>query len=203
MFKKGDIVVRKKYEHGKFKEGDIAKILEIGSQSYIVLEKDYEGFTHSGESLRLATPEELEQFKKHILKMDNKLIGYKLKSNYDKYTKAASAITSTANWEYNIPLHGIMFTHDSTNAKLLRDAGVLDLWFEPVYKEEDIIIGNTYKVEFDDKGYAKINGTKYSKSELIQALQVLELPEVKGLEVGCSGQYRIDLVTVKKILSRL
>lgn len=269
MFKKGDIVVRKKYGHGKFDEGDIAKISEVDSQSSIILEGDDFGYTHVGGSLRLATPEEkdkyekdnfpkywcikqntdqivcdwfeehndtssarlegnfiylcfdsetnratfqynndhfteitLEQFKKHILKMDNKLIGYKLKSDYAKYKTAALTITSTNSWEYKLQ-YGIIITYDSISAKLLREAGVLDLWFEPVYKEEDIIIGNTYKVEFDSKGYAKINGTNYSKYELEKASQVLELPGVKGLEVGCSGQYRIDLATIKKILSRL
>lgn len=79
-----------------------------------------------------------EQFKKYVLKEDNmenkKLIGYKLIKPY--YKKAALKICDTvANWENSLKEYDISIDQKNYINKL-QDAGVFDLWFEPVYEDE-------------------------------------------------------------------
>jgi len=78
-----------------------------------------------------------EQFKTHILKestMEKEIIGYKLVK--PEYKEVALKICNTfVNWEnslaeYDISVKQIRYVNK------LKEAGVLDLWFEPVYKEE-------------------------------------------------------------------
>lgn len=70
-----------------------------------------------------------EQFKTHVLKentMEKEIVEYKLK--FAEYIKAANAITGTS---ADYTKHG--FIPESAAYKKLKEAGVLDLWFEPVY----------------------------------------------------------------------
>ena len=242
MFKEGDIIVRNRYDHGKFNVGDICKISKVESQSSIILEGDYDRFTHSGESLRLATDEERDEYWSGLTKgtevllrrdsgdevvlvidyeqdniyfftngdayykykirkiMNKKIVGYRIKKGCEIYIPSVKLITSLLVLD---PSHkGYEIYEGGGAVEPLKKAGVLDLWFEPVYEDEPIIIGGTYKVEFVG-GYFKINGTSYQKTDLILVKNVLELTAVQSINVGCSGQYQIDLTTVNKILSRL
>jgi hypothetical protein len=86
---------------------------------------------------------EFEEFKKHIRKpMEKKIIGYKLIR--PEYKEAALHIcrimefSKCAHWD---------FTINSINSETLKKAGVLDIWFEPVYepekpKEKVVSMGN-------------------------------------------------------------
>ncbi len=86
-----------------------------------------------------------EQFKKYVLKNNNmennkQIIGYKLIK--EEYREAAYKIANTS-WFFN----GIVdFQENCYIEKNLKEAGVLDLWFEKVYEEEfkvgDWIFGN-------------------------------------------------------------
>ena len=85
----------------------------------------------------------LEEFKKHILKEEimeeKKIIGYKLVK--PEYHDAVKKITGYINWDYvNLKdekgKHYISVKFDTECYKSLRNAGVLDLWFEPVFEEE-------------------------------------------------------------------
>lgn len=85
-----------------------------------------------------------EQFEKYVLKqkeevMEKQITGYKLKKDCQQYLDAAEAIAANGlgvdfkigdNLEYYLqkPEWG-------TYKKRLEEAGVLDLWFEPVYEE--------------------------------------------------------------------
>ena len=74
-----------------------------------------------------------EQFKKYVLKeetMDKKIIGYKLIKL--EYYEAACKIGDT-NLKSRLG-ENIAIADSTTDA--LKEAGVLDLWFEPIYKEE-------------------------------------------------------------------
>jgi hypothetical protein len=75
-----------------------------------------------------------EQFKKYVLKQDNmnkEIIGYKLVK--PEYKEAILQIMKACNWS-NYPM---LDSYESSGSILkLKEAGVLDLWFEPVYKEE-------------------------------------------------------------------
>jgi hypothetical protein len=74
-----------------------------------------------------------EQFKKYVLKQDNmkEIIGYKLVK--PEYKEAILQIMKARNWS-NFPM---LDSYESSGSiKTLKEAGVLDLWFEPVYAEE-------------------------------------------------------------------
>lgn len=73
-----------------------------------------------------------EQFKTHILKestMEKEIVEYKLK--FAEYIKAANTIIGTST---DYTKSG--FIPDSVAYKKLKEAGVLDLWFEKVYAPE-------------------------------------------------------------------
>ena len=81
-----------------------------------------------------------EQFKKHVLKnedkMEKKIVGYKLIK--PEYLDAVHKIAKFAQ-SYTVPeLEALIKLNmpNSDTIELLKDAGVLDLWFEPVYEEE-------------------------------------------------------------------
>jgi len=89
--------------------------------------------------------------------MEKKIIGYKLIK--PEYKEASIAIvkplsdSSYKSWESNIIEHGWTFTSASVHANILQKAGVLDLWFEPVYegafKVGDWVITKGYHKDYD------------------------------------------------------
>lgn len=77
-----------------------------------------------------------EQFKTHILKektMEKEIIGWKLVK--PKYKEVIKKITDAENFDFEgFEINGVSsFTHVT---KKLKEAGVLDLWFEKVYAPE-------------------------------------------------------------------
>lgn len=77
-----------------------------------------------------------EQFKKYVLKTkdmeEKEIIGYKLKDN--KYAKNVKALLNAPEFDFQ-EFEDNRFKY-TIALKELRDAGVLDLWFEPVFKEK-------------------------------------------------------------------
>lgn len=76
-----------------------------------------------------------EQFQKYVLKqetMEKEIIGYKLIK--PEYEGAAAKLIYNGD-----KIHGLVQVNSEWN--ILKEAGVLDLWFEPVFKEE-----KTFKV---------------------------------------------------------
>lgn len=128
-------------KQGFFNEGDIAKVEEHGD--YLTLTVTY------SKNLRKSSP--LKNFNfgdlKHLTQseinaytnktqtiMERKLIGYKLKEECKQYENAAVAL-SPGSLDFRILSLGVAFTPKSYAAKKLQEAGVLDLWFSPVYEE--------------------------------------------------------------------
>ena len=75
-----------------------------------------------------------EQFKKYVLKqevMEKKIIGWKLKDDCQQYEDAASKIALDCYCNFSV-----LFDSDVRAVELWKQAGVLDLWFTPVYEEE-------------------------------------------------------------------
>lgn len=62
-----------------------------------------------------------------------KILGYKFKEGCEKYDEAAKKIAGTHMWSFT---PGICFFKGSPSEYSLKDAEVLDLWFEAVYEEE-------------------------------------------------------------------
>lgn len=79
-----------------------------------------------------------EQFKKYILKTkemeEREIIGYKLKEDCKQYKEAIKKLGSVALIESEIEY--LTIKQNNQTIPRLKESGVLDLWFEPVYKEE-------------------------------------------------------------------
>lgn len=80
------------------------------------------------------TFEEFQQIFLNTKTMEKKIIGYKLIKS--EYKEAACSLSST---DLNSTLGPNIATSNATINDLKR-AGVLDLWFEPIYKKEKIIL---------------------------------------------------------------
>jgi hypothetical protein len=75
--------------------------------------------------------------------MEKIIIGYKLiKPEYDNPAKLIAEVNE--NWGSSQPF---LFEKDSNHYDRLVKAGVLDLWFEPVYKEITYCVGNWVWIE--------------------------------------------------------
>lgn len=97
-----------------------------------------------------------EQFKTHVLKseekMEKKIIGYKLiKPEYQIFYEK---LTGTRNLERLADSLGDLLWVDQA-VKVMKEAGVLDLWFEPVY-EEKFKIGDWVIVDHNDWKYGTV-----------------------------------------------
>lgn len=99
------------------------------------------------------------------------IIGYKLKKDCEQYKEAAANLSAIPSYPER---RGYYCVNDnSTSIENFKKAGVLDLWFEPVYKEEGfkvgdwvtvikefpasskidtLVLGRTYKLESYDGG---------------------------------------------------
>ena len=126
-----------------------------------------------------------EQFQKYVLKlkdMEKKIVGYKLKEECQIYKEPALKICNTiANWENSLKPYDIDVYQKGYIDKL-RNAGVLDLWFEPVYKEEypNITI-NGYKGEFFDN-YVKFGCAEIGKELFIRIYGTEKIHGNKDIE---------------------
>ena len=52
-------------------------------------------------------------------------------------------------------------------------------------------------------GMASINGVGYSGNHLQYLLEVMEKGQIKSLNCGCNGQYKVDLETIRRITKKL
>ena len=73
------------------------------------------------------------------------IIGYKLKKDCEQYRKAALLLINEPCFTDN-DFGGKVDTQIKKNITIYRKAGVLDLWFEPVYKSKEVVIrmGNAF-----------------------------------------------------------
>lgn len=111
-----------------------------------------------------------EQFEKYVLKSKDmdKVIGYRLKEDCKKYIPALDAISPCfSEGDYEITIKGVFFKH-------FKKAGVLDLWFEPVYESKELYFG---KVKFTiHEGYADTEYGKVTKEEVKNAIDYIKNP---------------------------
>ena len=114
-----------------------------------------------------------EQFKQYVLKtkdMEKKIIGYKLKEDCKQYRVAACRIADISDDGLTIDVtrKGCSFLANTRTETYLKEAGVLDLWFEPVFEENNYKIGE-YVTDDDCKNVYKYgryeNGKHYPQEE--------------------------------------
>lgn len=124
-----------------------------------------------------------EQFKQYILKekqtnMEKKIIGYKFKKDCEKFNQAAVQICQPTDIkDFTEEGYTVNMTADSVCKRKLEDANVLDLWFTPVFEEEekplevgDFIMETWESSPFYNKQCFKviavsINAIKYDRSD--------------------------------------
>jgi hypothetical protein len=128
-----------------------------------------------------------EQFKKHVLNqdMEKKIIGYVLK-NKDMYD-AASVIAfgntdGSFYWDGDIP--------DNRESVLdpLRKAGVLDLWFEPVYEPEYKVGDYVYVISAEIGAKGSDQKVGIVTNEIATAGLAFTEGFTQGIKVNIDGQ---------------
>lgn len=89
------------------------------------------------------------EFKNLYIDEKKEIAGYKLKEGCEKYMNAIFAIVNEctesrslryraiwiSEWSNVLNDYGFVFTKESETYNSLKEAGVLDIWFEPVYKK--------------------------------------------------------------------
>ncbi len=138
-----------------------------------------------------------------------KIIGYKLKDSCKRYEVAASRIAypdlSTIN-KFEIGHLGYSFIYDSDTYSRLSSAGVLDLWFEPVYEAKEKIVN--VKCESGDfdvtvtRDSIVYSGTKINISVIRNIANAITVPPVNGwvvnlitkIDIGCKKGISIDSI---------
>jgi len=118
-----------------------------------------------------------EQFKKYVLKMEEReIIGYKLKEGCEQYKNAIKALGSSMLFPNEMEY--LTVEKNTETIPNLQKAGVLDLWFEPVYKEE-------FKV--GDYIYSLDSSADY-KQDVVYKIETFEdLDNKKNVLVACKG----------------
>lgn len=130
-----------------------------------------------------------EQFEKYVLNVETnttmekqKLIGYKLKEDCEIYRTAALNISETrGNWENSLAKYDIRADQLGYINKLTK-AKVLDIWFEPVYKQNFKLptIGGYKAVDLGDE--VKYGCQTYKVEDikaLYKSLSILNIESVK------------------------
>ena len=77
-----------------------------------------------------------EEFKKYVLKVnkiEKEIVGYKLKTEFSQYYKVINLLTGYDNFNFE-GFVSSAYLYFNQSVKKLKEVGILDLWFEPVYK---------------------------------------------------------------------
>ena len=143
-----------------------------------------------------------EQFKQYVLQedvMDKELIGYNLKDDCKKYDEAAKAIASGFSTK---KIANVEFGSKSYTAEKLQAAGVLDLWFEPVYEAKYSLPKiNGYKGEADGFNTVKYGCAEFKVSSLKAILNVSkELGNRSISEIVFSSGVKVGINDIKQIV---
>jgi len=170
---------------------------EVGNYTYVTSNGAGCGEPHGG-----CTKITFEQFKEHVMKKGETkkvIIGYKLKDDCEKYSKSASKIAPGSAY-----LRGDhsknYFPYIGTTKIQLSEAGVLDLWFEPVY-EKDLELPKigTYKVE--DKGDKVKYGCMEFKVKDIKGLHgMMDMYKISDFTIDVDGGIEVTADEVKQIV---
>ena len=149
---------------------------------------------------------------KQFLEMQTKqIIGYKLIKT--QYLQQAVAIGQTGglcsfNTFPTFKTDKVVLCENEGTIRNLKEAGVLDFWFEPVFFEEKIMVGE-YEIKFNQEGFFSkscvINKNAYSLDQLLQLrdLFLSSNGQIHSLNVGCNGQYKVDLIKIQDIIKKL
>jgi len=121
--------------------------------------------------------------------MEKEIIGYIFKKDCKQYEKAACSIAGIIDLKSR--LNGTCFSENSAVKSIFKDANVLDLWFEPVYKENCLTFGE-YEVIFEKKSSGvriTCNGETGTLSQIEEIIRFLTESTPKFGSVSLIGHY--------------
>jgi len=159
------------------------------------------GSSQSNDGIPIIT---FEQFKQYVLKENTenmqrnhkKIIGYKFKIDVPDTCKG-TIVKLDGGYIASVKFENGGTQHCHIPISSLSNTN----WFEPIYEDEKIMIGD-YEVKIN-KNYVIINGIRYERSSLETIRLTLLITSVKSLNVGCNGQYKIDLDLLNKIIDKM
>lgn len=181
-FYKGDYVVLLGESYDKdIPSNYVYKLLKDGQKSFFV-ELDLKGPTTNGfivqKKIRHATTEEILNYQKEnkpvkaTMETEKKIIGYNLKKGFDESMIARALDTHTGSVKNGcwLPNRGKIFD----NAMKLC---VLDLWFEPVYEEDEKTFelscdGGTFELAVSKKGLYYAPDNKYLDAAILRSFLI-------------------------------
>lgn len=154
--------------------------------------------------LRYATPEEKEAFKNPQYKIGDAITITEVLTDFwikDKQQRTFWIIGGESMY-----FGGLCFMlSDAPDGKQI--GGYPKSSFRHATKEE-IEFANKVKIgEYEvlintTTGMASINGVGYSGNHLQYLLEVMEKGQIKSLNCGCNGQYKVDLETIRRIIKK-
>lgn len=123
--------------------------------------------------------------------LTKKVIGYKVPYDIKKW-----------NWKKDdiAILTGTNYYVKSSSAQLPRE--VVETW-EPVYEEKKELLIGGHPIMYTGDGYISVDGIAYHKEALEDLARLMSQGQVKSLNVGCSGQYKVDANMIDDILNEL
>lgn len=131
--------------------------------------------------------------------MENKeIIGYKLKEDCKQYENAVLTMLGVVKFN---PLYKECDLTVEWTISIMKEAGVLDLWFEPVYKPKvkELYFGKVKFTIKQGKDYAETEHGNIPKVDIKKAIDYIENPPQLGqykfnIKIGCSeAKDMIDL----------
>jgi|688.fasta_scaffold00478_141 hypothetical protein len=153
----------------------------------------------------------MEQFKKYVLKEINmkKIIGYKLVKT--QYRIACENIVNVnVNWNKDKSFAEIMINNPNEYyIEKLTEAGVLDLWFEPVYEDDKIMLDNSKYEIIIANGATIIDGHVFF-NDFWKSAKIVAEHSKADVVLGCgakdvtsSHRWSVSLETINKVLNKL
>ena len=101
--------------------------------------------------------------------MKKELIGYKVKPEFREYF---CNLVQASNDNLN---YGVDFVEGVKWYKICKDAGVLDLWCEPVYKTKELPIVDGHKPYLLNRGkFVRYNNIEFSLDEIKEIIKFMK-----------------------------
>jgi hypothetical protein len=166
------------------------------NNEYTFIESVEEGFTLLS----------LEDFKKYVLKKENKmekkLIGYKLKSDCIKYADAVLKLEGNRYIGQGIKTNCILDITSTESVEALKNFGVLDLWFEEVYETvKTLPTINGYKGQKVDANSVKYGCVTIRVSDLRDIASVEQIASTRTItSIKLSSDVDITMEQIKEII---
>lgn len=144
----------------------------------------------------------LEQWRNHYKKqdkMEKEIVGYKLRNEFEEYRKFALKISQAIeNWENSQRKYDIHIDQKSY-IRRLENAGVLDIWFEPVYKEKKKFpkingYDGVYIKQYNNVKYGCVGFNIGALYSLLNNINISDSRKIKSIKLSSGVEITIDQI---------